>query len=67
MDIELTKNQEKMAIDAWKNNKGTTLKISEHHYNDYAENHTPQLNKKNEAKVKKSYKEQQYRQYSHVK
>jgi hypothetical protein len=46
MDIELTKNQEKMAIDAWKNNKGTTLKISEHHYNDYAENHTPQLNKK---------------------
>jgi hypothetical protein len=42
VDIKLTKNQEKMAIDAWKNNKGIMLKISEHHYNDYAENHTPQ-------------------------
>jgi hypothetical protein len=43
-------------IDAWKNNKGITLKISEHHYNNYAEKHTPRLNKKNEAKVKRAIK-----------
>jgi hypothetical protein len=56
MEIELTKNQEKVAIDAWTNNKGITLKISEHHYIDYAENHTPQLNKKKMKQNKKSYK-----------
>jgi hypothetical protein len=40
MQIELTKNQEKLAIDAWKNNKGITLKITKYYYNvDIKEHH----------------------------
>jgi hypothetical protein len=59
MQIELIKNQEKMAIDAWKNTKGITLKITKYHYNvDIKEHHTGQLNKKKLSKSKNRYKKQ---------